>query len=188
MNDYKAAPHKWRELEVFSSDDANACILELRARVEALEAQANHFGDINKMVPPPVATDEELSDAWHKGSLTPDGRYIIGRKGWRAVYNLGIEHGQAGSRDALDGLFGGDHGVQRARAGSDGAAKTDIVLRFGALELPRIAGGQPVLGQFELPAVLERLAEDAGPGAGALRPLDGRTQEGAFGRHGAEGV
>jgi hypothetical protein len=43
-----------------TTPSTDACILELRARVEALEAQANHTGDTNKMVPPPVATDEEL--------------------------------------------------------------------------------------------------------------------------------
>ena len=43
----------------------------------------------------------------------------------------------------------------------DAAAEADLVGDFRPLEFPRIAGGEPVLGQFELPAVLERLAEDA---------------------------
>jgi hypothetical protein len=75
----------------FSTDP---CILELRDRVEALEAQSNHIGDSNKMAPPPVATDEELRVVWGTAK-TPS-------QGDRAIYNLGIEHGQAGSREVTD--------------------------------------------------------------------------------------
>ena len=104
MNNYKATSKQWEKVKEWSSEQSStdACLLELRARMEALEAQANHFVDVSKMVPPSVATDEELSDTWHKGSLTPDGRYIIGRKGWRAVYNLGVAHGKAGSREVAE--------------------------------------------------------------------------------------
>jgi len=104
MNNYKATSEQWEKVKEWSSEQSStdACLLELRARMEALEAQANHFVDVSKMVPPSVATDEELSDTWHKGSLTPDGRYIIGRKGWRAVYNLGVAHGKAGSQEVAE--------------------------------------------------------------------------------------
>jgi len=131
--------------------------LELRARVEALEARANHIGDSNKMVPPPVATegnkkpaiinavvdgdppaphknwedwilevfktstikgvrlraiapgdfsfdeeeatpppvatDKELKDTWYK---TTGGAICDCR---RAIYDLGVAHGQASSRE-----------------------------------------------------------------------------------------
>jgi hypothetical protein len=91
MNDFKATPGQWDELEGWAGHGSTvACILELRARVEALEAHANHIGDSNKMVPPPVATDEELRAAWNVPGTNLDA--------FRAIYNLGLEHGQAGSR------------------------------------------------------------------------------------------
>jgi len=109
MSNYRATDDQWsadragREYdwskagsEAMTGDSAFRCILELRARVEALEAQGNHIGDINKMVPPPVATDEELDDTWHK---TTEGTFLARR---RAIYNLGIEHGQAGSREVAE--------------------------------------------------------------------------------------
>jgi hypothetical protein len=95
VSNYKATPEQWIDVEFCDKDDFNsACILELRARVEALEAQANHIGDINKMVPPPVATDEELRVVWGTAK-TPS-------QGDRAIYNLGIEHGHAGCREVAD--------------------------------------------------------------------------------------
>jgi len=95
MNDFKATPEQWAEVGAFASA-TRACILELCARMEALEAQANHIGDTNKMVPPTVATDEELLKIWNSEK---------GCRPWvsrRAIYNLGIEHGQASSRDMLE--------------------------------------------------------------------------------------
>jgi hypothetical protein len=65
---------------------------QLLARVEALEAQADHSRGVTEMVPPPVATD----DTWHK---TTGGTFLDRR---RAVYNLGVEHGQASSREVAD--------------------------------------------------------------------------------------
>jgi hypothetical protein len=39
MSDFKATPEQWANQEIWAqSDDDSACILELRARVEALEA------------------------------------------------------------------------------------------------------------------------------------------------------
>jgi len=57
MNNYRATPKQWEKVENWSSEmsSTDSCVLELRDRVMALEAQANHIGDINKMVPPPVA-------------------------------------------------------------------------------------------------------------------------------------
>ena len=46
-------------------------------------------------------------------------------------------------------------------AGLDGSAEADHVGHLRPLELPRVAGGQPVLGQLELPAVAQHLSEDA---------------------------
>jgi hypothetical protein len=96
---YKATPECWEWQEKWASkevpDEDSSCFLELRARVEALEAQANHIGDSNKMVPPPVATDEELCKVYnapnpgHLGAL-------------RAIYDLGVAHGQAGSREVAE--------------------------------------------------------------------------------------
>jgi hypothetical protein len=77
-------------------DNRSTPLEQLRARVEALEAQANHIPDATKMVPPPVATDEELADTWHKTPGVTD----VSRR--RALYNLGVTHGQAGSREVAE--------------------------------------------------------------------------------------
>ena len=58
MSNHKATPKQWAEVGVLVSATRD-CILELRARVEALETQANHISDATKMVPPLVTTDEE---------------------------------------------------------------------------------------------------------------------------------
>lgn len=95
ISNYKATPGQWQDTER-RADNGNTIdirLLELRSRIEQLEAQANHIGDSNKMVPPTVATDEELDDTWHK---TTGGTFLARR---RAIYNLGVAHGQASSRD-----------------------------------------------------------------------------------------
>jgi len=99
MKDYKATPEQWKadkydwskaDTEAMDSDSAFRCILELRARVEALEAQASNYLAIpDSSTPPSMATDEELDKTWNfedtwNGSL-------------RAVYNLGVAYG-SGSR------------------------------------------------------------------------------------------
>jgi hypothetical protein len=92
MKNYKATPEQWKQIEEWSGEHSitHACILELRARVAKLEAQANHSPDATKM--PPVATDEELANTWHK---TTGGTFLARR----VIYTLGIEHGQASSRE-----------------------------------------------------------------------------------------
>jgi hypothetical protein len=60
----------------------------------ALEAQTNHSPDATKMVPPTVATDEELKQTWLQGATLTQGN--------RAIYDLGIEHGQARSREVAE--------------------------------------------------------------------------------------
>jgi hypothetical protein len=119
MADYKATPEQWQATKERAANGSitDIRLLELRARVEALEAQANHSPDATKMVPvatvtrdrdetgnyvivhdtatpPPVATDEELKQTWFKGATLT--------QGYRALYNLGIEHGQASSREVAD--------------------------------------------------------------------------------------
>ena len=90
----KATLEQWAEAGAFASA-TRACILELRARVMALEAQASNLkGSLTSSTPPPVATDEELKQTWLQGATLTQGH--------RAVYNLGIEHGQAGSREVAD--------------------------------------------------------------------------------------
>lgn len=91
MNNFKATPGQWEEVGAFASATRD-CILELRARVEVLEAQANP----TKMVPPTVATDEELLKIWNSERAC---RPWVSR---RAIYDLGVEHGQAGSREVAD--------------------------------------------------------------------------------------
>jgi hypothetical protein len=95
MNNYKAKADQWDELEGWAGHGSTvACILELRDRVMALEANANHIGDINKMVPPPVATDTELEGIWDRSS---DFEPAL-----RAIYDLGVAHGQARSQEVAE--------------------------------------------------------------------------------------
>jgi len=91
MKDYKATQTDWVNVEHSAIiHAAEACILELRARVEALEAQASNYLAIpDSSTPPSMATDEELDKTWNfedtwNGSL-------------RAVYNLGVAY-SSGSR------------------------------------------------------------------------------------------
>jgi hypothetical protein len=65
MNNYKATPECWEWQEKWASkevpDEDSSCFLELRARVEALEAQGRNYPETpDSSTPPPVATDEEL--------------------------------------------------------------------------------------------------------------------------------
>jgi hypothetical protein len=99
MNNYKATPDCWEWQEKWASqeapDEISSCILELRARVEALEAQGRNYPETpDSSTPPPVSTDEELDKIWNfedtwNGSL-------------RALYNLGVAHGQTGSREVAE--------------------------------------------------------------------------------------
>jgi len=109
MNNHKATPEPWKadkydwsraDTEAMDGDSAFRCILELRARVEALEAQAGNLkGSLTSSTPPPVATDEELDDTWHKTNNAPGGTFVSSR---RALYDLGVAHGQAGSQEVTE--------------------------------------------------------------------------------------
>jgi hypothetical protein len=66
----------------------------------ALEAQAGNLkGSLTSSTPPPVATDEELDDIWHKPGDAPAVTFVTRR---RALYDLGVAHGQAGSREVAE--------------------------------------------------------------------------------------
>ena len=73
MSDFKATPEQWANQEIWAqSDDDSACILELRARVEALEANSPAKPDSS---PAPadslvervagVICDDEMAHLWH---------------------------------------------------------------------------------------------------------------------------
>jgi len=103
MTEHKATPGQWKSVERYPTENAAcACILELRARIKQLEAQANHSPGATKMVPPPVATDEELRGLWYAKSDFLEALRIL--------YNLGVAHGQAGSREVAEPALvaGGD--------------------------------------------------------------------------------
>jgi len=57
MDNYKATPAQWSFMEGSAGSlSSSACLLELRARVEALEAQAGNLkGSLTSSTPPPVA-------------------------------------------------------------------------------------------------------------------------------------
>ena len=63
--------------------------------------------------------------------------------------------------DALRGLPDVARRLVAVLDAVDPAAEADRVRDLGPLELPRVAGGQPVLGELVLPAVLQDLPEDA---------------------------
>jgi len=110
---YRATADDWLNAETMAAHDSGnghyalRCILELRAKVEALETaqrkaamdelrkasaelQSDHVPDTKKMVPTPeaapVATDEELVKTWDTS-----GKSIFEKI--RAIYDLGREHG-----------------------------------------------------------------------------------------------
>ena len=116
MNNFKATQTDWVNVEHSAIiHAAEACILELRSRIEQLEAQASNYPEIpdsstpppvarvtrdkdetgnyvivhNTATPPPVATDEDLWKLWAE----------FGFAAFRIIYNLGIKHGQASSRE-----------------------------------------------------------------------------------------
>ena len=116
---YKAAPECWEWQEKWASkevpDEDSSCFLELRARIEQLEAHASNLkGSLTSSTPPPVAkvtrdrdetgnyvivhdtatpppvaTDENLWKLWAE----------FGFAAFRIIYNLGVAHGQASSRE-----------------------------------------------------------------------------------------
>jgi hypothetical protein len=109
MNNYKATPEQWEAdrydwskagSEAMTGDSAFRCILELRARVEALEAQGRNYPETpDSSTPPTVATDEELDDTWHKAGTAPGGTSVVCR---RAIYNLGAAHEAARWREVAE--------------------------------------------------------------------------------------
>jgi hypothetical protein len=98
MNNFKATQTDWVNVEHSAIiHAAEACILELRSRVEALEAQGRNLkGSLTSSTPPPVATDEELLEIWISERAS---RPWVSR---RAIYDLGVAHGQAGSREVAE--------------------------------------------------------------------------------------
>ena len=100
MTDFKATPEQWKSAEEYGTF-ACACILELRSRIEQLEAQASNYPAIpdsstpptvarvtrdrdetgnyvivhDTATPPPVATDDELlalkEKLWDKYKTIP---------------------------------------------------------------------------------------------------------------------
>jgi hypothetical protein len=91
---HRATPEQWTLLAVTGTGCMSACILELRARIEALEAaqQPPHQDKLDRLMalnaddgepivlpnssaPEPVApTDEELMDLWLDGMNTSEAR------------------------------------------------------------------------------------------------------------------
>ena len=49
MTSYRATPEQWAHHEEFPEPEYNACILELRARVEALEANAKPTPNLSQI-------------------------------------------------------------------------------------------------------------------------------------------
>jgi hypothetical protein len=67
--------------------------------VQSLESQAgNYQGILDGSTPPSVATDEKLWSLWANRPSGP----LSAPAALRAIYNLGIEHGQARSRDVAE--------------------------------------------------------------------------------------
>ena len=98
MDNHKATPEQWAALQACTAAHPGAwgdCILELRSRVMALEAQAGNYPVIpDSSTPPPMATDEELRGLW-----TAKKEFLAAL---RVLHNLGVAHGQAGSREVAE--------------------------------------------------------------------------------------
>jgi hypothetical protein len=94
-DNYKATPEQWQASKR-RADNGNIIdirLLELRARIEQLEVQARNYPAIpDSSTPPPVATDEELWKLWAEFKFAA----------FRIIYNLGVAHGQAGSREVAE--------------------------------------------------------------------------------------
>ena len=93
---YKATPECWEWQEKWASkeipDEDSSCFLELRSRIEQLEAQASNYPAIpDTSTPPPAPTDEELREMWD--------RSLGIEHALRATYILGVAHGQSSSRE-----------------------------------------------------------------------------------------
>jgi hypothetical protein len=122
MSGDRLTPELWARQQQFIDegygDLGDACLMDLHARVEALEQRpipgtaeltADHFVGASKMVatpePAPVATDEELADCYADAAKVA----ILNRKDYdkaltpgdvlkaqiRALYDLGRKHGAA---------------------------------------------------------------------------------------------
>jgi len=96
MNDFKATQTDWVNVEHSAIiHAAEACILELRSRIEQLEAQASNYPAIpDTSTPPPAPTDEELREMWD--------RSLGIEHALRATYILGVAHGQSSSREVAE--------------------------------------------------------------------------------------
>jgi len=135
MTNHKATPEQWKKVEesaapsaVVTGGSTDSCILKLRARGEALEAHGNHIGNSNKMVPPPMATDEDLRAIWYSA-------YDLGQA-LRAIYDLGVAHGQACSREVAEPAPVAGALVKRVRLAID-SVSLDEESRAAILEVVR---------------------------------------------------
>jgi hypothetical protein len=101
MNNYKVTPEQWyglrtrvTKLEKVQSNlvnNYNLINVTITGLLDKLEAQASNYPEIpDSSTPPPVATDEELRDIW-------DRAFDL-----RAIYILGMNHGQASSREVAE--------------------------------------------------------------------------------------
>ena len=86
MRDYRANPDQWAYQEHWAAEDGDAaCMLELRSRVEALEANAKpklapsaaHWSNsITELSPAAQAIFDAWENEWSKASLCHDQRSI----------------------------------------------------------------------------------------------------------------
>jgi hypothetical protein len=101
--DYKATPEQWSLVQHQSERmwPAESCILELRARVQALEeAQRPRVFTADEVAP--VATDDALVRRYAQAIETAikagEDVDLVGYPARRAIYNLGRQHGAAQAR------------------------------------------------------------------------------------------
>ena len=151
MNNFKATQTDWVNVEHSAIiHAAEACILELRSRVEALEAQGRNLkGSLTSSTPPPVATDEELLEIWISERAS---RPWVSR---RAIYDLGIEHGQAGRREVAEPAPVAGGLVARVKTAID-SVSFDQEARAAILEVARWLREQ---GWVDMPYLLEQEAK-----------------------------
>jgi hypothetical protein len=118
------------------ADHMETLLHDLLARVAKLEAQASNYPETpDSSAPPLVATDEELLEIWNSERAC---RPWVSR---RAIYDLGVAHGQAGSREVAEPAPGAGGLVARVAywitEDSDGPINCKNEARAAILELEK---------------------------------------------------
>jgi hypothetical protein len=80
---HRATPEQWEFIELYADSlDADACILELRARIEALEAAQQPLAFTGKVVAPITRDRDETGDYLIVGGTPSPAGSLVERVAW----------------------------------------------------------------------------------------------------------